>query len=126
MSLKQICFVSVFFSDDKDEPADPNIILEEPDDEASKSDKGPSSTAPPAVFPGRALCSLCIPNLLNKTTKQQRFHLQAPANEESNAIQFAPNLTFRSAERSRPKLATKYASHAREVNEVGQRENRIN
>lgn len=39
MSLKQICFVSVLFSDDKDEPADPNIILEEPDDEASKSDK---------------------------------------------------------------------------------------
>ena len=39
MSLKQICFVSVFFSDDKDEPADPNIIFEEPDDEASKSDK---------------------------------------------------------------------------------------
>jgi hypothetical protein len=35
MSLKQICFVSVLFSDDKDEPADPNIILEEPDDEAS-------------------------------------------------------------------------------------------
>uniref|UniRef100_A0A452Z3X9 Uncharacterized protein n=1 Tax=Aegilops tauschii subsp. strangulata TaxID=200361 RepID=A0A452Z3X9_AEGTS len=35
----QICFVSVFFSDDEDEPADPNIILEEPDDEASKSDK---------------------------------------------------------------------------------------
>ncbi|KAI4973062.1 hypothetical protein ZWY2020_015051 [Hordeum vulgare] len=28
MSLKQICFVSVFFSDDEDEP-DPNIILEE-------------------------------------------------------------------------------------------------
>ncbi|KAI4992350.1 hypothetical protein ZWY2020_051767 [Hordeum vulgare] len=28
MSLKQICFVSVFFSDDEDEPADPNIILE--------------------------------------------------------------------------------------------------
>jgi hypothetical protein len=26
MSLKQICFVSVLFSDDKDEPADPNII----------------------------------------------------------------------------------------------------
>ena len=26
MSLKQICFVSVFFSDDKDEPADPNIM----------------------------------------------------------------------------------------------------
>lgn len=39
MSLKQICFVSVFFSDDEDEPADPNRILEEPDDEASKSDK---------------------------------------------------------------------------------------
>ena len=39
MSLKQICFFSVFFSDDEDEPADPNIILEEPDDEASKSDK---------------------------------------------------------------------------------------
>jgi hypothetical protein len=39
MSLKQICFVFVLFSDDKDEPADPNIILEEPDDEASKSDK---------------------------------------------------------------------------------------
>jgi hypothetical protein len=39
MSLKQICFVSVFFLDDKDEPADPNIILEKPDDEASKSDK---------------------------------------------------------------------------------------
>jgi hypothetical protein len=33
MSLKQICFVFVLFSDDKDEPADPNIILEEPDDE---------------------------------------------------------------------------------------------
>jgi hypothetical protein len=39
MSLKQICFVSVFFSDDEDEPADPNRIFEEPDDEASKSDK---------------------------------------------------------------------------------------
>ena len=39
MSLKQICFVSVFFSDDEDEPADPYIILEEPDDETSKSDK---------------------------------------------------------------------------------------
>ncbi|VAH85729.1 unnamed protein product [Triticum turgidum subsp. durum] len=39
MSLKQICFVSVFFLDDEDEPTDPNIILEEPDDEASKSDK---------------------------------------------------------------------------------------
>jgi len=37
MSLKQICFVFVLFSDDKDEPADPNIILEEPDNEASKS-----------------------------------------------------------------------------------------
>jgi hypothetical protein len=36
MSLKQIRFVSVFFSD---EPADPNRIFEEPDDEASKSDK---------------------------------------------------------------------------------------
>jgi hypothetical protein len=36
---------------------------------------------------------LASPNLLNKTTKQQRFHLQAPANEESNAIQFAPDLT---------------------------------
>ncbi|KAI4991721.1 hypothetical protein ZWY2020_040107 [Hordeum vulgare] len=47
MSLKQICFVSVFFSDDEDEPADPNIILEEPSNEASKSDKDrilPTST----------------------------------------------------------------------------------
>ena len=31
--------VSVLFSDSEDEPADPNIIYEEPDDEASSSDK---------------------------------------------------------------------------------------
>lgn len=31
--------VSVFFSDSEEEPADPNIIYEEPDHEASSSDK---------------------------------------------------------------------------------------
>ena len=31
--------LSLFFSDGEDEPADPNIIYEEPDDEASFSDK---------------------------------------------------------------------------------------
>jgi hypothetical protein len=69
MSLKQICFVSVFFSDDKDEPADPNIILEEPDDEASKSDKGPSSTAPPAVFPGPSTLLALHPQLAEQNSK---------------------------------------------------------
>ena len=54
MSLKQICFVSVFFSDDEDEPADPNIILEEPDDEASKSDKDVSD----ATFSARTTFSV--------------------------------------------------------------------
>lgn len=53
MSLKLICFVSVFFSDDEDEPADPNRILEEPDDEASKSDKDVSdATGLPLDFIG--------------------------------------------------------------------------
>lgn len=32
-------FLPVFFSDSEDEPADPNIIYEEPDDEASSSEK---------------------------------------------------------------------------------------
>lgn len=45
MSLKQIRSVSVFFSDS--EEADPNIIYEEPDDEASSSDKDVSD----ATFP---------------------------------------------------------------------------
>ncbi|KAK4343819.1 hypothetical protein RND71_036913 [Anisodus tanguticus] len=40
MSLKQSDFVlSLFFSNSEDEPANPNIIYEEPDDEASSSDK---------------------------------------------------------------------------------------
>lgn len=37
--------VSVLFSDSEDEPADPNIIYEEPDDEASSSDKDVSYAA---------------------------------------------------------------------------------
>ena len=37
--------VSVFFSDSEDEPDDPNIIYEEPDDEASSSDKDVSDAA---------------------------------------------------------------------------------
>lgn len=37
--------VSVLFSDSEDEPADPNIIYEEPDDEASSSDKDVSDAA---------------------------------------------------------------------------------
>lgn len=40
--------VSVFFSDSEDEPADPNIIYEEPDDEASSSDKDVSDATLPA------------------------------------------------------------------------------
>lgn len=35
----RISSVSVLFSDSEDEPIDPNIIYEEPDDEASSSDK---------------------------------------------------------------------------------------
>ena len=37
--------VSVLFSDSEDEPADPNIIYEEPDDEASSSEKDVSYAA---------------------------------------------------------------------------------
>ncbi|KAK1548702.1 hypothetical protein Q3G72_031056 [Acer saccharum] len=40
--------VSVFFLDSEDEPADPNIIYEEPDDEASSSDKDVSDATLPA------------------------------------------------------------------------------
>lgn len=42
--------VSVFFSDSEDEPADPNIIYEEPDDEASSSEKDVSDATLPAHF----------------------------------------------------------------------------
>ncbi|KAK4379604.1 hypothetical protein RND71_001466 [Anisodus tanguticus] len=49
MSLKQSDFVlSLFFSDSEDEPANPNIIYEEPDDEAASSDKDVSDATLPA------------------------------------------------------------------------------
>lgn len=48
--------VSVFFSDFEDEPADPNIIYEEPDDEASSSDKDVSD----ATLPARTTISIVI------------------------------------------------------------------
>ena len=41
--------VSVLFFDSEDEPADPNIIYEEPDDEASSSDKDVSDAILPAI-----------------------------------------------------------------------------
>lgn len=50
MSLKQICSFSVFFSDSEDEPADPNRISEEPDDEASSSDKDVSDATGLQLF----------------------------------------------------------------------------
>jgi hypothetical protein len=39
MSLKQMCILFVFFSDDEDEPTDSNVILDKPDYEAWKYDK---------------------------------------------------------------------------------------
>ena len=48
--------VSLFFSDSEDEPADPNIIYEEPDDEASSSDKDVSD----ATLPARTTFSIVI------------------------------------------------------------------
>jgi hypothetical protein len=48
--------VSVFFSDSEDEPDDPNIIYEEPDDEASSSDKDVSD----ATLPARTTFSIVI------------------------------------------------------------------
>lgn len=48
--------VSVLFSDSEDEPADPNIIYEEPDDEASSSDKDVSD----ATLPARTTFSIVI------------------------------------------------------------------
>lgn len=42
--------VSVLFSDSEDEPADPNIIYEEPDDEASSSDKDVSDARQEQLF----------------------------------------------------------------------------
>lgn len=50
MSLKEICSVSVFFSDSEDEPADPKKIYEEPDDEASSSDKDVSDATGLQLF----------------------------------------------------------------------------
>lgn len=50
MSLKEICSVSVFFSDSEDEPADPKKIYEEPDDEASSSDKDVSDATSLQLF----------------------------------------------------------------------------
>ena len=41
--------VSVLFSDSEDEPADPNIIYEEPDDSSSSSDKDVSDATLPAI-----------------------------------------------------------------------------
>ena len=48
--------VSVLFADSEDEPADPNIIYEEPDDEASSSDKDVSD----ATLPARTTFSIVI------------------------------------------------------------------
>lgn len=48
--------VSVLFSDSEGEPADPNIIYEEPDDEASSSDKDVSD----ATLPARPTFSIVI------------------------------------------------------------------
>jgi hypothetical protein len=48
--------VSVLFSDSEDEPADPNIIYEEPVDEASSSDKDVSD----ATLPARTTFSIVI------------------------------------------------------------------
>lgn len=48
--------VSVFFSDSEGEPADPNIIYEEPPDEASSSDKDVSD----ATLPARPTFSIVI------------------------------------------------------------------
>ena len=42
--------VSVLFSDSEDEPDDPNIIYEEPDDEASSSDKDVSDARQEQLF----------------------------------------------------------------------------
>jgi hypothetical protein len=39
LQQNQICFAFVYFSDDKDELADPNIIFEGQYNETSKSDK---------------------------------------------------------------------------------------
>lgn len=50
MSLKEICSFSVFFSDSEDEPADPKKIVEEPDDEASSSDKDVSDATGLQLF----------------------------------------------------------------------------
>ena len=47
---------SVFFSESEDEPADPNIIYEEPDDEASSLDKDVSD----ATLPARNTFSIVI------------------------------------------------------------------
>lgn len=54
MSLKQIRSFSVLFSDS--EEADPNIIYEEPDDEASSSDKDVSD----ATFPARTTSTIFL------------------------------------------------------------------
>ena len=56
MSLKETRSLSVFFSDSEDEPDDPNIIYEEPDDEASSSDKDVSD----ATIPARTTYSIFI------------------------------------------------------------------
>lgn len=56
MSLKLICSFSSIFSDSEDEPADPQIISEEPEDEASSSDKDVSD----ATLPARTTFSIVI------------------------------------------------------------------
>lgn len=48
--------VSLFFSDSEDESSDPNIIYEEPDDEASSSDKDVSD----ATLPARTTFSIVL------------------------------------------------------------------
>ncbi|KAF3677606.1 hypothetical protein FXO38_03706 [Capsicum annuum] len=53
---KQFCSVSLFFLDSEDEPAGPNIIYEEPDDEASSSYKDVYN----ATLPARKTFSIVI------------------------------------------------------------------
>lgn len=87
--------VSVFFSDSEDEPADPNIIYEEPDDEASSSDKDVSD----ATLPARTTFSIVI-FLASSVRRDKREMLSISQKQISPPM--LPRSAYRGIERKDP------------------------
>lgn len=85
--------VSVFFSDSEGEPADPNIIYEEPDDEASSSDKDVSD----ATLPARPTFSIVI--FLAGSVRREKREMLSISQKRIPPPPMLPRSAYRGIER---------------------------